>query len=69
MSDTTASSALPAPLATWLLLGFVAGFISVLTFHQGTIGVMYLLGFAANPPYNLTPRAPLGVPVLMDEVD
>jgi hypothetical protein len=62
MSDMTYTPALPTPLATWLLLGFIAGFISVLTFHQGTIGLMYLLGFVANPPYNMTPRPPLDVP-------
>ena len=48
--------------AMWIVLGFVAGFLSVLTFHQGTIGLMYLLGFVQNPPYNMAPRAPLGVP-------
>jgi hypothetical protein len=48
--------------AMWIVLGFVAGFVSVLTFHQATIGLMYLLGFVPNPPYNMTPRPPLGVP-------
>ncbi|MBM3547032.1 MAG: hypothetical protein FJX54_08765 [Alphaproteobacteria bacterium] len=62
MTDTTASPALPTPLITWLLLGFVAGFISVLTFHQGTIGLAHLIGLAPNPPYNMRPVPPLGVP-------
>jgi len=62
MTDTTASSALPTPLATWLLLGFVAGFVSVLTFHQGAIGIAHLIGLAPNPPYNMRAVAPLGVP-------
>ncbi len=52
------SSALP----TWLLLGFVGGFLSVLTFHQGTIGIAHLIGLAPNPPYPTRPVPPLGVP-------
>jgi hypothetical protein len=44
------------------VLGFVAGFLSVLTFHQGAIGIAHLIGWAPNPPYPMRAVAPLGVP-------
>jgi hypothetical protein len=49
-------------LWAWLLLGFVAGFISVLTFHQGTSGILFLLGWGNNLPYPMEPIPPLNVP-------
>lgn len=62
MTDAFDAPAKPFPLAAWLLLGFVAGFLSVLTFHQGAIGIAHLLGLAPNPPYPTRAVAPLGVP-------
>ena len=44
------------------LLGFVAGAIGVLVFHQGVLLVMHALGLVAFPPYSLEPVPPLGVP-------
>jgi hypothetical protein len=62
MTDAVYTRALPTSLAIWLGLGFVAGFISVLTFHQGAIGIAHLIGLAPNPPYNMRSVPPLGVP-------
>ncbi len=58
----------PSP-AMRALLGFVAAAISVLTFHQGMIGLLHLLGFVPGgmpAPYDITAVPPLGVPRLLD---
>lgn len=48
------------------LLGFLAAALSVLTFHQGMWGLLYLVGWMPRPPYPLTPSGPLGVPLLLN---
>jgi hypothetical protein len=40
---------------------FIAGALSVLVFHQGTVTILNLLGYA-NPPFSFTPTKPLSVP-------
>src|SRR4051812_12108204 len=45
-----------------ILKAFVAGFVSVLVFHQGAVAVLYGLGLTQRAPFALTPTAPLGVP-------
>ncbi len=62
MTETFETPTRSGALPTWLLLGFVAGFLSVLTFHQGTIGIAHLVGWAPNPPYSTRSTSPLGVP-------
>ncbi len=57
-----------------LLLGFIAGFVAVPVFHQGTAFLLYHVGNdipavvaffgKTNPPFNLAPTKPLGVPVI-----
>lgn len=47
------------------LLNFVAGFLSILIFQQGILGIVYLAGFALVKPYNMNPTSPLGVPVVI----
>lgn len=44
------------------LLSFVAGFVSTMTFHQGLLGIFYLVGLAKDAPYSLSPTKPFGVP-------
>src|SRR5215212_7436754 len=48
-----------------LLIGFVAGFISVLVFHQLCIGALWMLGVLPRPPWSLAPLPPWGVPSVL----
>ena len=58
-----------------ILLGFVAGFIAVLVFHQGTAVLLHLLTTKAGVatgvfgrvpfPYNTAPVPPFGVPAVL----
>jgi hypothetical protein len=45
--------------------GFVAGFIAVLVFHQGTLLILHLAGFVPNAPWSFAPVPPLGVPAVL----
>jgi hypothetical protein len=49
-------------LAAVLLLGFVAGALATLTFHQATIWLLSALGAIQSSPYSWRPVAPFGVP-------
>ena len=51
--------------AKHLALGFVAGFVSVLIFHQLTLGLLHLLGVTPGVPYRFNPMPPLGVPLVI----
>lgn len=44
---------------------FVAGFLSTLVFHQGVIGMFYLMGVFPRAPWNLAAVPPLGVPSVL----
>src|SRR4051812_50216575 len=52
--------------ASLVVLGFVAGALATLTFHQLAIGLLYALGAVANPPYALRPIPPLRVPSVVN---
>ena len=54
-----------ANLPRWVVVGFVAGFVSVVVFHQGAAGLLHALGLTPRAPYSLQPTQPLGVPVLL----
>jgi hypothetical protein len=45
-----------------LLLGFIAGFIAVLLFHQPALALLKTIGFTDAATYSLKGTAPLGVP-------
>lgn len=45
-------------------LTFLAGFIAVLIFHQGMLGILHALGVAPRP-FNLRPTAPFAVPAVI----
>jgi hypothetical protein len=47
-------------------LGFVAGAISVLTFHQGMIALLHTLGVSQYAPYRIGSVPPFGVPIIVD---
>ena len=51
--------------ATRACLGFTAGAIAVLTFHQGLAEVFHLLGLPTLGGYRTAPTWPFGVPVLV----
>jgi hypothetical protein len=46
-------------------LGFIAGAIGVLVFHQGLILVLHVFGAMPFTPYSLKPTAPFGMPQVM----
>ena len=46
--------------------GFVAGALSVLTFHQAMIGVLHATGVIGFAPFPMGPVGPLHVPQLVD---
>ncbi len=43
-------------------LAFIAGFVSVLLFHQGMLALLYAVNFTPRTPYSTTPTQPLGIP-------
>ena len=43
-------------------LGFIAGAVGVLIFHQVSILILHIAGVLPNAPYSLQPTAPFGVP-------
>lgn len=49
-----------------VLIGFLAGVLAVLTFHQGTIGVMNAMGLLPNGPFRTNAVGPLGVPAFVN---
>lgn len=58
-----------------ILLGFVAGFVAVLVFHQGTAWLLHMLTVEAQfgvrffgrvgAPFNMAPVPPFGVPTVL----
>src|SRR5690348_9142883 len=67
MNSTTGVSTAPRSgvSAKHLAFGFVAGFVSVLVFHQIMLGVLHLLGITPGVPYKFNPLPPLGVPAVI----
>src|SRR5258708_33712257 len=48
--------------ATRLALGFVAGFLATLTFHQIGIWVLHAVGYIPFAAWNTAPKPPFAVP-------
>ena len=48
--------------AMQLAFAFLAGFVSVLIFHQAMLGLLHLLGVTPGRPWTTSPVPPLGVP-------
>jgi hypothetical protein len=46
-------------------LGFAAGALAVLTFHQATWAVLHALGMMPRAPFPMNPVAPFGVPQIV----
>ncbi|MBD2564078.1 MULTISPECIES: hypothetical protein [Nostoc] len=43
-------------------LAFIAGFISVLLFHQGMLALLHAVNFTPRAPYPTAPTPPFGIP-------
>lgn len=54
----------PIGIPRLIAAGFIAGFVSTLVFHQLTLGVLWLAGFAPFGPYAMTPTPPFGIPAV-----
>jgi hypothetical protein len=48
-----------------LLVGFVAGFLATLVFHQLTLALLRAIGVSPFSPYSWTPTAPFGIPAVL----
>ena len=48
------------------VLGFIAGALAVMTFHQGVIGALHAAGVIGFAPFPVDPTGPLGVPSIID---
>jgi hypothetical protein len=43
-------------------LAFIAGFVSVLLFHQGMLALLHTVNFTPRTPYPTAPTQPIGIP-------
>jgi hypothetical protein len=67
MSEGATMSQAAASPGSWLRrasFGFGAGFVTVLTFFQIGLLLLYWFGAMSDPPPDMTPTAPFGVPTL-----
>ena len=48
-----------------VFLGFVAGFVTTLIFHQIGLGILHLIGITPAVPYNIKLVPPFGVPSVL----
>ena len=64
--DTRALHHYPAraELSRWLLVGFIAGFVAVVLFHQSALAILHALQLSRGAPFSFTPTKPLGIPLL-----
>ena len=63
MSTMHSTGYYPVPnLARWVTVGFIAGAVSVLIFHQGAVALMNALDLTQRVPFQMQPTQPFGVP-------
>lgn len=48
----------------WLVVGFIAGALAVVVFHQSALALLHAWQISARGPYSFTPTPPFGVPQL-----
>jgi hypothetical protein len=53
-----------AELSRWIIVGFLAGAVSVLVFHQGAAALLHALELTPRAPFSMQPTQPWGVPQL-----
>jgi hypothetical protein len=66
--DSTTDIATPRHSSAFgkrLMFGFIAGFMSVLIFHQLMLALLHLLGVTQAVPFRLAPVPPFGVPAVI----
>ena len=63
-ADTLQRAPAGSQLSRWLIVGFVAGAVSVVVFHQGAAALLHALEYTPRAPYSMQPTQPLGVPQL-----
>lgn len=51
-------------LERWPSVGFVAGALAVLVFHQGALAMLHSMGVTANAAFSMKTTAPWGIPQL-----
>jgi hypothetical protein len=59
------TTSMPAA-TTRILLGFTAGALSVLVFHQSVVELLHLAGIIATRAWSMQPVRPLGIPRIVD---
>jgi hypothetical protein len=64
-NNTAREACFMIPVPMRALLGFVAGALSVLIFHQGMVEALYVLGLASLSAYRITPVLPFNVPLIV----
>ena len=65
MATGTFGAARPGYSGHKLWMGFLAGFIAVLLFHQPVLALLTQIGFAKANVYSFSATAPLGVPQVL----
>ena len=60
-----ASSEAAIGLTARVLLGFIAGFLATLIFHQLTLSILWGIGIAPFGPFPMSPTAPFGIPAVI----
>lgn len=51
-----------------LVIGFIAGAIAVVAFHQGMILCLFLAGLTPNSPWSLRPVPPFAIPLIVNQM-
>ena len=51
-------------LPRWLMVGFIAGALSVLIFHQGAAALLHALELTQRAPYSMAATPPFGIPLV-----
>ena len=51
-----------------LVLGFIAGALATLVFHQGMVLILNTAGIIPVQPYSMRPIPPFGVPALLNSM-
>jgi hypothetical protein len=54
-----------AELPRWIVVGFIAGALAVVLFHQGAAALLHALELTPRAPYSMQATQPLGVPQLV----